>query len=456
MTDRRWRIKNLLLQIKTSHNDHHEIARGILWVSLFICLGKIVGATKEMAIAYRYGISPEVDAYLYIFNLASWPVSVWSSILTVVLVPITINIQKKPLVGIAHFRAELLGFTILISGSLMLLEWLGLPTLVNSTLIGLPVESVKIASHMTFGLSLIIPLGMTASLFSTWILSRGRQVNSLFECLPASGLLLFIVLSPSASAQNLIWGTVSGYILYVIVILIYFNNTEEIEWPRLSYKSQHWTPFWRGFSIIIIGQALMSFMTIIDQFFAAHMDVGSISTVNYANRILGIFTSLGVLTISRATLPVFSKNQEKSTEKLRHLKTIGFRWTWFIFGISLVLLLILWILSPNIVKLLFERGAFTPKNTLEVSDLLRIYLIQLPFYCSGIVLVSLLASQQWYLLIAFSGISNLFFKILSNWILVPFMGIYGIAMSTYIMYIFSLLLLYLLINFKFSESHTVK
>ena len=64
--------------------SHHAIARGMAWVTLFVFLGKLVGAAKEMTIAYRYGISDQVDAYLFIYNLIIWPVGVWFSILTVV------------------------------------------------------------------------------------------------------------------------------------------------------------------------------------------------------------------------------------------------------------------------------------------------------------------------------------------------------------------------------------
>ena len=52
------------------------------WVALFVLLGSLVRAGKEMAIAYRYGVSAEVDAYLFVFNLVNWPVGVWFSVLT--------------------------------------------------------------------------------------------------------------------------------------------------------------------------------------------------------------------------------------------------------------------------------------------------------------------------------------------------------------------------------------
>lgn len=63
-------------RLRDAHPDHHAIARGMAWVALFVLLGSVARAAKEVAIAYRYGVSAEVDAYLFVFNLVSWPVGV--------------------------------------------------------------------------------------------------------------------------------------------------------------------------------------------------------------------------------------------------------------------------------------------------------------------------------------------------------------------------------------------
>ncbi len=97
------------------------------WVALFVFVGKLAGAAKEMAIAYRYGLSREVDAYLFVFNLVSWPIGVWFSILTVVLVPLAARMRQTDPSELPRFRSELLGFVILLGLALALAGWSGLP-----------------------------------------------------------------------------------------------------------------------------------------------------------------------------------------------------------------------------------------------------------------------------------------------------------------------------------------
>mgnify|MGYP000956382941 CR=1 FL=1 len=51
--------------------QHLAIFRGLLTVALFTLLGKLMSAAKEMAVAYRYGLAAEVDAYQFVYNLVS-------------------------------------------------------------------------------------------------------------------------------------------------------------------------------------------------------------------------------------------------------------------------------------------------------------------------------------------------------------------------------------------------
>src|SRR5262245_35463925 len=101
-------------RIRNAHPDHRSIARGMAMGALFVFLSKSAGAAKEMAVAWRYGVSEVVDSYLFIFNLVSWPVVVWFSVLSVVLVPLAATIREGKPKDLCRFRAELLGLTFLL------------------------------------------------------------------------------------------------------------------------------------------------------------------------------------------------------------------------------------------------------------------------------------------------------------------------------------------------------
>ena len=98
-------------RIRNAHPDHRAIARGMVVGSLFVFLSKLAGAAKEMAVAWRYGVSEVVDAYLFIFNLLNWPVVVWFSVLSVVFIPLAATIRERSPKDLHRFRSELLGLS---------------------------------------------------------------------------------------------------------------------------------------------------------------------------------------------------------------------------------------------------------------------------------------------------------------------------------------------------------
>lgn len=425
-------------RLRNAHPDHHSIARSMAWVALFAFLGKLAGAAKEMAIAYRYGLGEEVDAYLFVFNLINWPVSVWFSVLTVVLVPLAARIQQGAPADLSRFRSELLGLTLMLGSALGLISWFGLPALLNSSWTGLTPEIRALASIMAPPLALMAVFGVLISLFSAWMLAGGRHTNTLLESVPALAILATLFAFPGGGTELLVWGSLAGYAAHLASLALPMWRKREIKAPHYTRISPQWTPFWQGFSIMLAGQALMSLTGIVDQFFAAHQGSGAIATLSYANRILALILGMGAMAVSRATLPVFSRAQAQGGTAVHH---VAMRWAVLLFGLGVVAMLVSWWLAPLGVRMLFERGAFTGEDTARVVEVLRYGLTQLPFYFAGIVLVSLLASQGRHRLIAAVASANLVVKLIALVILTPLLGINGIALSTSFMYLFTLLLL---------------
>lgn len=426
-------------RVRNAHPDHHAIARGMAWVALFVFVGKLAGAAKEMVVAYRYGVSAEVDAYLFVLNLVSWPVAIWFSVLTVVLVPLAARIRHAAAGELPRFRAELLGLALVLGLCLALIMGLGVWGLLQTSWTGLPPATVAMASGITPWLAGLAPMGVLISLWSAWTLAAGHHVNTLLEGVPALVLVVALLVWPVGGVEPLVWGTLAGFALHLAGLAWPLARRGEIEAPRWRRQSPQWSGFWQGFGVMLAGQTLMSFTGIIDQFFAAHLDAGSIATLSYANRILALVLGLGATAVGRATLPVFSQTQALGGDQGRR---VAMHWVRLLFLIGVIALVVGWWLAPWAVKALFERGEFSAQDTRAVTGVLRYGLVQVPFYFAGLVLVSLLASQRKHTLIAIGAGINLLVKIGGNYWLVPILGINGIIAATSVMYMVSLVMLY--------------
>lgn len=423
-------FSTLSVRMRMADPNHAAIMRGMLTVAAFVFIGKIAGATKEMAVAYRYGLAAEVDAYQFLYTLVSWPIGVWTSVLTAVLVPLAVHMRDGLPGELPLFRAQLLGLALFAGIALALLSWLGISRVLAVGNSGLPSHSVKLALASLPGFIILLPLGMLTALQSAWMLSAGRHLNTLLECIPAifvAGLVLSI---PSGGMAPLVWGTVAGCTAHLCALIFLMGRRGEFETPAFRTSSAQWRPFWQGFGIMAAGQALISLTVVIDQFYAVGLGTGAIATLGYANRILSLILSLAAVAVSRATLPVFSQMGRNGS----NLKEVASHWARLMFAAGVGVTLISYVLAPWAIKLLFERGRFTAADTAVVSEVLRYGLPQLPFYFAAMVLVSYALSQRRHRLIFWSGVIGFAGKVLGNLALVPLLGVGGIALAAIFVY----------------------
>lgn len=422
------------------HSQHRKIAFGIVWVSAFVLVGKLAGASKEITIAWRYGLSETVDAYVLVLNLVNWPVSVWFGILTVVLVPLAARLRHDAPQELSRFRAELLGLTMIIGSAIGLLAWLTLPTILRSGWLGLSDDVLARALAMSGGLSLLAPLGVVTGLFSAWLLAAGHHRNTLFEGIPALTLIAALLFPFDWLREPLLWGTVVGYALQMVALAVPLHRRRELRPPAFRQHSPAWQGFWGAIRLMAIGQVLMTCTNLIDQFFAASLGPGALSTLNYANRILALPLGMVALAIGRATLPVFS---EIATEGGTTPSTVALRWAGWMFTVGIGGLLIGWMAASWVVELLFQRGAFTAEDGARVAEALKFALVQTPFYASALTLVQFMAGQKRYGVLLLSGAIGLTVKAITAPALVATMQLNGLILSSTAVYCANALFFYL-------------
>jgi peptidoglycan biosynthesis protein MviN/MurJ (putative lipid II flippase) len=401
----------------------------MVWVGLFAVLGKLAGAAKEMAVAWRYGISAEVDAYLFVSNLISWPVSIWSSVLAVVLIPMEARIRAASPDALPRFRGEVLGSTMVIGGGLVVLALFTLPPLLASKWVGLPARTADLGTRMVPVLAWLALAGLLVGLYSTWTMSAGRHANTLLEGVPALAILCGVLFT--AGIEPLIWGTLAGTLVQLACLAAPIGAHGEQQRPRFSHSSPDWSPFWQGFGIMMLGQGILSVTIIIDQLFAARLGEGAISALGYAGRFLALLNGMVATAVTRATLPVFARAQALGSTDVRRLAR---RWAGGLFVVGVIVVAIGWLLAPWGVRVLFERGTFTASDTTTVARLLRFGLLQLPFYFAGLVFVSLHSSYGRYTVLFMVGVVGLTAKVIAIYALLPTFGVGALMLSSVVVY----------------------
>jgi peptidoglycan biosynthesis protein MviN/MurJ (putative lipid II flippase) len=208
---------------------------------------------------------------------------------------------------------------------------------------------------------------------------------------------------------------------------------------RLGHRSSEWASLYGAILLMMAGQVLITASIPIDQAFAARIGEGAVATMSYTNRIVTLFSGLGTIVVGRALLPVLSGCVEDGN--LEPGRRHAVQWSDLLFGVAALGSVFLWIVAPDLVRMLLQRGAFDPEASAEVSRVLRFALIQLPPYFAGIALVQWYAATGRFRAILMINACALLLKIALNVVLVPRLGLAGIMLATAGMYALTSVLL---------------
>lgn len=432
-------MKTLLRKFNTIHPDHLRIFRGAFRVAVFLVLGKAAGAVKEMAVAYRYGISDAVDAYQFTMTMATWlPVTI-VGVLGVVLIPVLVRLRRTGGAERDLFVRELQGMVLAGGLALAALTALAWPWVLQWLGSGLSPEVAAMSRQLLYAFVPVTVLVLMAGISGARLRSHERHVNTLLDSMPAVATLAWVMLA-AVSADDvgpLLWGTLVGYLIQAVWLAWLAARADGGLWgaPRLSLRSPHWPELMSAAGIMLVGQVAMSFVGPLDQYTAANLGDNANATLGYASRLLSLLLGIGAVSVGRAALPVLADIQSRGDAA--RARAMALKWSVLMVGAGTAAVALAWVLAPWGVALLFERGAFTAENTAAVAGVLRWGLLQLPFYFGVLILVQLLASQNRYRIMALIAVGNFLLKIILNAMLAPRMGTAGIMLATSLMYALS-------------------
>lgn len=403
-------------------------------VAFFLLLGKAAGAFKEMAVAYRYGISDVVDAYQFTMVMANWLPVTLVGVLSVVLIPVLVQARYQDTAIRHRFLNELVAAALMLGALLVALIWFSWPWVVSVMGSGLSPAAQQMSTQLISAFAPAALLTLVTGISAARLRAHERHINTLLDSVPAFSILIWVLLAaPDAQVGPLLWGTLVGYVVQCVWLYGLAQRADQVVvLPKPGFQSEQWPALLTAASIMLIGQVAMSFVGPIDQYSAANLGDNANATLGYASRFISLMLGVGAASVGRAALPVLADVNSRGD---RHrARSIALRWSLIMVGVGMaVSLLALW-LAPWGVAILYERGAFTAEDTARVASVLRWGLFQLPFYFGVLILVQLLASQGRYTLMASIAVLNFAVKAAMNIWLAPKMGVQGIMLATSLMY----------------------
>lgn len=450
-------MKALIRKVNAIHPDHQRIFKAAFRVAVFLVLGKAAGAFKEMAVAYRYGVSDAVDAYQFTMTMATWlPVTI-VGVLGVVLIPVLVKIQRTDHAERNLFVRELQGWMLLLGVLLAVATAVSWPWVLQSLGSSLTEQVASMSSELLVAFVPVTVFLLIAGISGARLRAHERHVNTLLDSVPAIATLAWVMLATTSvdDVGPLLWGTLVGFAIQAVWLAWLAAKADNGFWgaPLLTMKSPHWPALVSAAGIMLIGQVAMSFVGPLDQYTAANLGDNANATLGYASRLLSLLIGIGAVSVGRAALPVLADIQSRGDSA--RARSMALKWSLLMLVAGAVAVVIAWVLAPWGVALLYQRGAFSAEDTQAVAEIFRWGLLQLPFYFGVLILVQLLASQNRYRIMAMIAVANFLLKAVLNTVLAPSMGASGIMLATALMYALSFAC-YLVVALKKHDLSTTK
>ncbi|WP_236617323.1 murein biosynthesis integral membrane protein MurJ [Lebetimonas sp. JS032] len=201
-------------------------------------------------------------------------------------------------------------------------------------------------------------------------------------------LIAALIISKNLPKKEIIWylsfGVLIGGFAQLIAHLIMAKKKKILRLLLIGCKREEKidiSEFKRHFLPSVFGNSTAHISAFLDTWLATFLVSGSISYLYYANRLFQLPFALFVIATSTVFFPKITKllHSKKEDKAIAMMKKI-----FWILLYLLVLATVVGIMdSKEIIKVLFERGAFTHTDTIMTANVLIMYLIGLIPYGIG-------------------------------------------------------------------------
>ena len=391
---------------------------------------KLVAFAKELVVAHRFGTSDEVDAFLIALLIPTLIAFVVGDAFRDALIPAYSEQRLRSEKAGARLVSNLLWLSL---AALLLLS-------IGALVFSRPLIEL-IASN--FGpeklgrtrelLFLVIPFAAGFGL--SRILQGYLQANDRFRlssaapaAIPAAIIAVLLLVPGLQNAAILAIGNVLGALLLVAILILSANRVsgrrllQRPGWDSATSSAlRHTVP-------LLAGAVIYEGCYFVDTLMAASLPAGSVAVLGYGERICKFALTVGGTAAGFVLFPHISDLAAR--QNWDELKQVSRRFCLLLLTASLPAVAVFWYGAEPIVRLLLERGEFTPDDTVRVAAVLQFAGLQVPGYILTIMATRMVLALKGGRFLLLSTLFTLGLNIVLNLAFIPVFGVKGIALST--------------------------
>nr|WP_288248107.1 murein biosynthesis integral membrane protein MurJ [uncultured Romboutsia sp.] len=401
-----------------------------LVLMLIILTSKITGFFRDIVLAQTFGAGEITDAYLTALNIPVVLFDGISAALGTTFIPIYFKIKSsKGQEEVNKFTSNILNIVILVSLVFVLLGVIFAPYIVKIFAVGFKGDvfdlTVNYSKILIFSMVFIAINGLVSS----YLVASGNVYISGAITIPFNIFVIIAIIFASVTESYvMVYGTLIAYIVQLLFQLPLLIKKGYKHRLTVNLRDENIRQILFLVIPVFIGSYINQINAVVNRTLASTLDSGSITALNYANK-LNMF-AVGVIAVAISTImyPILSKLASEGNKKLFKInisKSIN-----MIVIIMLPIMVVMTTFSKEIVKVLFEEGSFNSHDTYLTSTALFFYSIGILSYG----LKELLAKSFYSLQDTKTPVRNATISVVINIvfsiILVNIMGIGGLALAS--------------------------
>jgi putative peptidoglycan lipid II flippase len=414
---------------------NRRIFAASLVVGALGALGSLIALVKELVVARQFGRGDEIDAFLIAFLLPAFAINVVAASLNTALVPtvVQVSLRDGEEAGARLFSSAVVtaaGLLVAVSVLLAALFPLLLPILASN----FDPDKRALTLALFHAVLPAVTISGIATVWAGMLNARQRFAAAAVAPLlvPALTIVFLLLGSRALGAFALATGTVAGMFAQCALLAAALRKQGLPVFPRWHGLSDPLRQVVGQYLPMVAGAMLMSGAVLVDQAMAAMLDPGSVAALGYGSKLVAAAVTLGSQALGTAVLPHFSQMVASGDHSgLRHSLAT---WTRIVVVVSAAATVALMLLSEPLIRVMFERGAFTSEDTRVVSEVQTLYALQIPFHVLGMLYVRVISAFRQNRVLLWGATISLPLNAILNYVLMWRLGVAGIAVSTSIVY----------------------
>lgn len=394
-----------------------------------ILVSRILGFIRDLLTASVLGANIYSDIFFVAFKLPNLFRSIFADgAFTQAFIPSYAKSKHKIRFSSVIFL-QLFAFLIILSLLVMTFSHL----VAKAIAIGFDEKTIDLAAPLFAINFYYLPIIFVVTFMGALLQYKKHFATSAFS----TALLNLAMIGSLLISQNMEKYDITFYLSYGVIIggllqvLVHLYAIKKLNLCKIfhfkKHKKKEESKFYKNFFSATLGSSTLHISAFIDTWLASFLISGSISYLYYANRIFQLPLAIFAIATSIALFPMVAraiKNKEED-KALKLMKKSAL----VLFALLSISTFIGIVFNDFIIKLLFERGAFTSADTQNTALILSMYLIGLlPFGLAKIFSLWLYAKEQQFLTAKISMYS-LACNIVFSLILIKPFGAAGLAFA---------------------------